>query len=773
LSEEQLRNTLRESDIRRTARSQRARDLASLLKSIHRDPPLRSWVTLESRPLLPFVERLDPSASPGEVAALVHVLLTAPSDGHIQAPWAYVAWRWPQAQVVAMIDIRDKLDMRGLVLTEVALATDAVLVEIEAALNAGKALPTLLPTLSDIYKRVLAIPLGVRDRALSKAVGAPVVAPLRSVEPPPEPTPEKAVMIAHSPSVVAEAMTKTRALLDTCEQASLMKEWQRIRLRMNAPQFSVVVAGEFSRGKTTLINQLLERELLPVGDLPTTAMIAQITYKSEPEAERLFSNGTRERVAFSELLHMKANEDDVDPDALLLLKLDNEWLRSNGIQILDTPGVGDAFGKRAELAIEAISNADATVVAISATMPMSLTERTFIDQHVLSRSVPRIAVVLTRLDQVKVADRGQVIAHVRAKLAEWAPAAELWTSCGDDIAPRDAAVDAMGPAAIRARLTQWAQSPEHRGLRVGQVASQLSALHGDLRGVLEERSAVLALGVEDIEKARAAAHQAMDREQLAWEDLRLEMETRQIAAGRWITDRLMRTTSTVTETLGYQLQRAPQPADWWKRDFPFLFRRELLSLGRGIEAELQKRIAADAGWLVENVQAQLAWGIELARPDALIDGPIAEFIGSPELEDLSKKKTLTLVTVGVTSVAALALFGPLGLVVPLGAKFLTERMMDASVKEQKRVLLLELEKNVADTLGVVAQNIRQRLQTTYEKMLQETKAQEAMWHEARKNTVDALGADADPSSLLATVVEQVAALDSIEAGLGMRKRTET
>ena len=740
----------------------------ALLRSIHRDPPLRSWVTLESRPLAPLVERLDLPTS-GETVTLVHVLLTAPVDGRVQTPWAYVAWSWPQAHVVAMVDLRGRLDIRGLDLTEVELSTDEALAEIDEALNAGKPVPPVARPLSDIYERALAIPLGVKGYSSSEGAGAAA----RGVGRQTGQVRQKPGHAASSPGMVAELMTRTRELLEKCGQPALIKEWQRIRARMNAPQFSVVVAGEFSRGKSTLVNLLLDRELLPVGDLPTTAMLARVSFGPEPGAARLFSDGRRERVELAELSSMKATENGVDPEGLLLVQIDNGWLRSCGIQIVDTPGVGDELGHRAALTTEAIASADATVVAISATMPMSLTERAFIEQHVLSRTVPHVAVVLTRLDQVKASERIQVISHVRAKLAEWAPTAELWTSSGEDVVPRDAGVDSMGADAIRESIARWARSPEHRDLRVGQVACQLGALLGDLRSVLDERRSVLELGATDIEKGRAAARQAVDREQLAWEDLRLELESRQIAAGRWITGQLTRAAPAVAETLSYELQRSPQPAVWWERDLPFVLRRELLSLGRGVEAELQKRIAADAGWLVARVQDQLAWGIRLEHPGAFLDGPITGSPGSQDLEDLPRKRLLTRIALGAATVAAYAMFGPLGMAVSLGAGVLTERMMNAGVEEQKRLLRSEVEKTVAGALEAAGHEIRKRLQGAYERMLRETKVQEAVWHEARQSSVDALGADADPCLLVATVAEQLAEVDSLESDLGTRERNRT
>lgn len=43
-------------------------------------------------------------------------------------------------------------------------------------------------------------------------------------------------------------------------------------------KFTVGVIGEFLRGKSTVVNALLGRELLPVDIFPCTAVITRVTY---------------------------------------------------------------------------------------------------------------------------------------------------------------------------------------------------------------------------------------------------------------------------------------------------------------------------------------------------------------------------------------------------------------------------------------------------------------------------------------------------------------
>jgi len=54
--------------------------------------------------------------------------------------------------------------------------------------------------------------------------------------------------------------------------------------RLAADTFQLAVAGQFSRGKTTLMNALLGGPYLPMGALPMTSVITRVGYGSRAKA---------------------------------------------------------------------------------------------------------------------------------------------------------------------------------------------------------------------------------------------------------------------------------------------------------------------------------------------------------------------------------------------------------------------------------------------------------------------------------------------------------
>jgi ribosome biogenesis GTPase A len=68
-----------------------------------------------------------------------------------------------------------------------------------------------------------------------------------------------------------------------------------LRDRLDAARLRVLVAGEAKRGKSTLINALLGRAVLPAGVTPLTAVATTVRYGDDPHAEVRFADGHEEK----------------------------------------------------------------------------------------------------------------------------------------------------------------------------------------------------------------------------------------------------------------------------------------------------------------------------------------------------------------------------------------------------------------------------------------------------------------------------------------------
>ena len=77
----------------------------------------------------------------------------------------------------------------------------------------------------------------------------------------------------------------TKSLLDLAKKHDLRivrQDLESLEKRMADDHFQLVVVGMFSRGKSTFVDALLGKRLLPTSKKPTTAVISKITYGEKP-----------------------------------------------------------------------------------------------------------------------------------------------------------------------------------------------------------------------------------------------------------------------------------------------------------------------------------------------------------------------------------------------------------------------------------------------------------------------------------------------------------
>lgn len=167
-------------------------------------------------------------------------------------------------------------------------------------------------------------------------------------------------------------------------------------------RFDVAVVGEFNRGKSTLLNRLLGREILPSGVLPVTSIVTELSRADADDEHVLlvFHDGSEQRIGLTELeqyvteQYNPGNHRQVEKAQV---RIASELLQMGAV-FVDTPGVGSIFRQSTEMAREAVLRADGAIMVLSADAPMTESERGLI--HLLSKRSERTFFVLNRADHI-------------------------------------------------------------------------------------------------------------------------------------------------------------------------------------------------------------------------------------------------------------------------------------------------------------------------------------------------------------------------------------
>jgi Dynamin family len=188
--------------------------------------------------------------------------------------------------------------------------------------------------------------------------------------------------------------------------------------RLDAARLRVLVAGEAKRGKSTLVNALLGRDVLPYGVTPLTAVTTTVRYGDDQRAEARFLDGHDEKhplAALRDLVTERGNPGNRRRIAGVTVYVASPVL-AGGVELVDTPGTGSVFEWDTQTAHEALRSMDAAVFVLAADPPVSASERDLLGQ-VAGLSVTTFA-VLNKADHLDEPGLAEALEFTRRVLGE-------------------------------------------------------------------------------------------------------------------------------------------------------------------------------------------------------------------------------------------------------------------------------------------------------------------------------------------------------------------
>ena len=113
------------------------------------------------------------------------------------------------------------------------------------------------------------------------------------------------------------------------------------RSALERADLNIGVLGRFKAGKSSFVNCLSGRGLLPVGVIPVTAVVTDLSGGEINSAEARFRDGTRLRIPVNEIsqyISEAENPDNVKGVVSVSVQVP-ELTRFKGIRLFDTPGL--------------------------------------------------------------------------------------------------------------------------------------------------------------------------------------------------------------------------------------------------------------------------------------------------------------------------------------------------------------------------------------------------------------------------------------------------
>ncbi len=196
--------------------------------------------------------------------------------------------------------------------------------------------------------------------------------------------------------VVSRAAERLGALALVHDRPDLAEAAEAARKRLATPVIRVVVMGEFKKGKSSLVNALLDAPVCAVDDDIATAARLEIGHGDQPAARVWRRGGPDDEVERSDVPIERAGPASTDATVSLVRATLPRQLLRRGIVLVDTPGVGGIASATAVVTASTLADAHAVLFVTDVSQELTRTEVEAIADA--AERCPHLAVVETKID---------------------------------------------------------------------------------------------------------------------------------------------------------------------------------------------------------------------------------------------------------------------------------------------------------------------------------------------------------------------------------------
>ncbi|MCM1542880.1 MAG: dynamin family protein [Blautia sp.] len=218
---------------------------------------------------------------------------------------------------------------------------------------------------------------------------------------------------------VNTALTQMSRLCGRLELEENQKTIEASRHKLTSHKFSVGIMGEFKRGKSTVINALLGREIMPADILPCSATMNRVTYDLQPHAQVIKNDGSVIEISVDEIADYvtKTNDENAKRAEMVDEAIVYYPCRfcQNGVDIVDTPGLNDDE-RMDRISEEIIPKLDAVIMVIVPGAPFSKSEAEFVRNKLMGSDLGRLMFLVNKIDTIRPRERDRAVEDIKKRI---------------------------------------------------------------------------------------------------------------------------------------------------------------------------------------------------------------------------------------------------------------------------------------------------------------------------------------------------------------------
>ena len=218
---------------------------------------------------------------------------------------------------------------------------------------------------------------------------------------------------------ISDLVRESKQVLEGLKDERHTDQCRDLLVKLAEDRFNLAVVGQFKRGKSSLMNAIIGRPLLPTGLLPLTSAITALCYGPQEKVVLKRAGWALDHeISIAELPDYVTEPGNPGNEKGVIearVEFPVDFLR-RGLYFVDTPGVGSTRQENTATTYSFLPQADAVIFVTSVEAPLSETEETFLRD--IQGIVRRLFVVVNKTDLLAPHEQDQILTYIQAGLTD-------------------------------------------------------------------------------------------------------------------------------------------------------------------------------------------------------------------------------------------------------------------------------------------------------------------------------------------------------------------
>ncbi len=189
----------------------------------------------------------------------------------------------------------------------------------------------------------------------------------------------------------------------------------RLSIRAKEPM-KVAITGQFSSGKSTFLNALISRDILPTGITPVTSKVNFIKYADDYKLEIVYNDGRKEFHDIKNIALFTDQRKNVEMIKYLTLYVPFDMLKD--ITFVDTPGLNSRSAKDTKITMDVLRDVDGIIWLTLIDNAGKLSEERFLNEFIKNSNIKSLC-VLNQKDKFNENQIKQTVDYIKDKFSQY------------------------------------------------------------------------------------------------------------------------------------------------------------------------------------------------------------------------------------------------------------------------------------------------------------------------------------------------------------------